>query len=105
MEVTIKNTSSRILLERADNGVILYDISEDNSVSSKVLYEVYYKDGIIDFYNIGVLIEIMESLKVPIAEEETNRRMLITITKIDPNKPMIDIDGLDEDDEDDDDDE
>jgi hypothetical protein len=103
MEVTIKNISSRILLERADNGVILYDISEDNSVSSKVLYEVYYKDGIIDFHNIGVLmVEIMESLKIPVAEEETNRRMLITITKIDPDKPMIDVDGLDDDDDDDD---
>lgn len=99
MEVTIKNNSSRILLERADNGVILYDISEDNTVLSKVVYEVYFKDGILDFHNIGILMmEIMESLKIPTSEDETNRRIAISLAKIDPEKPSL---GEDEEDEDD----
>lgn len=95
MEVTIKNTSSRILLERADNGVILYDINEDNTVLSKVVYEIYFKDGILDFHTAGVLMmEIMESLKIPTHEEETNSRMVISLAKIDPDKPSL---GEDED--------
>jgi hypothetical protein len=99
MEVTIKNTSSRILLERADNGVILYDINEDNIVSSKVVYEIYFKDGILDFHNAGILMmEIMESLKIPTLEEETNRCMVISLAKIDPDKPSL---GEDEDEDDD----
>ena len=28
MEVTIKNVSSRVLLERTDNGVIIYDVND-----------------------------------------------------------------------------
>ena len=99
MEVTIKNTSSRILLERADNGVILYDINEDNTVLSKVVYEIYFKDGILDFHNAGVLMmEIMESLKIPTHEEETNRCMVISLAKIDPNKPSLEEENEDEED-------
>jgi hypothetical protein len=100
MEVTIKNPSSRLMLERADNGVILYDVGEDNTVSSRVVYEVYFKDGILDFQNMAIMmLEIMESLKIPVAEPETNRTIMISIAKIDPDKP-IDM-GEDEDEEDD----
>jgi len=101
MEVTIKNSSSRLILERADNGVILYDVGEDNSVSSKVVYELYFKDGILDFQNMAMMfLEIMESLKIPAIEEETNRALAISVVKIDPDKPSLD----DEDDEDEEDD-
>jgi len=103
MEVKIKNNSSRVVLERADNGVILYDVGEDNTVSSKMVYELYFKDGILDFHSIAnLIVEVMESLKVPLVEEETNRMLFISMTKIDPDKPM---EGEDEelDDEDDDD--
>jgi hypothetical protein len=89
MEVTIKNPSSRLMLERADNGVILYDVGEDNTVSSRVVYEVYFKDGILDFQNMAIMmLEIMESLKIPVAEPETNRTIMISIDKIDPDKPI-----------------
>jgi hypothetical protein len=101
MEVTIKNSSSRLILERADNGVILYDVGEDNSVSSKVVYELYFKDGILDFQNMAMMfLEIMESLKIPAIEEETNRALAISVVKIDPDKPSLD-DEEDEDEEDD----
>lgn len=88
MEVTIKNHSSRILLERADNGVILYDVGEDNTVDSKILYEIYFKDGIIDFQNMGIFIlEVMEALKIPTQESESNSILVISIEKLDPSLP------------------
>lgn len=100
MDLTIKNQSSRLLLERSDNGVILYDVGEDNAVSSKVVYEVYFKDGIIDFQNIGILmVEIMESLKIPLVEEETNRKLVISLAKIDPDKPSLKDEEEDEEDD------
>ena len=88
MEVTIKNASSRILLEKVDNGVILYDIGEDNTVISKIVYEIYFKDGIIDFENMGIFLEeILETLKLPIFEVETNTVLQFGVTKLDPTKP------------------
>jgi hypothetical protein len=104
MEVNIKNPSSRLILEKADNGVILYDVGEDNVVSSKVLYETYFKDGIIDFESIATLmIEVMESLKIPTVEEETNRFLAISVMKIDPEKPALGDDDFEDGEEDDDD--
>ena len=98
MELNIKNTSSRVLLEKVDNGVILYEIGDDNTVTSKIVYEMYFKDGILDFDTIGAfMIEILESLKIPAEEIETNRQLGVFITKIDPTKPMI---GEEDDDED-----
>jgi hypothetical protein len=46
-----------------------------------------------------MMLEIMESLKIPVAEPETNRTIMISIAKIDPDKP-IDM-GEEEDEEDD----
>ena len=90
MEVTIRNVSSRVMLERTDNGVILYDITEKNNVSSKVAYEIYFKDGIIDFHTMAnMMLEIMEFLKIPTAEDETNRKLTLSISKIDLDKPSI----------------
>ena len=90
MEVTIKNVSSRVLLERTDNGVIIYDVNEENSVVSKVAYEVYFKDGILDFQTMSVmLLETMELLGIPTQEVSTNRQLSMVITKIDPTKPSI----------------
>lgn len=102
MEFTIKNTSSRILLERSDNGIILYDLGDDNDVISKIVYEIYYKDGIIDFDNMTVFIEdLMENLKIPILEPETNRVLQVYIEKIDPDKPsLLDEEGSDDDEDD-----
>lgn len=90
MEVTIKNTSSRVLLERTDNGVILYDVNEDNIVESKIAYEIYLKDGIIDFHTMAaMMLEVMEFLKIPTAEIETNRVLSLSVVKIDPSKPSL----------------
>jgi len=100
MEFTIKNTSSRLLLERSDNGIILYDLGDDNNVISKIVYEIYYKDGVLDFDNMAIFIEdLMENLKIPTAELETNRTIQFYVEKIDLNKPSL----LDEEDDDEDD--
>lgn len=89
MELTIKNPSSRVLIEKADNGVILYEIGEDNTVSSRIVYEIYYKDGMLNFEALGNLVnDILETTKVPTQEEETNRKLGIHIAKIDPDKPV-----------------
>lgn len=88
MELNIKNVSSRILLERTDNGVILFEIAEDNTVISKMVYETYYSDGILNFDTVGLLFsDILETLRIPSEEIETNRKIGIYITKLDPNKP------------------
>jgi adenine C2-methylase RlmN of 23S rRNA A2503 and tRNA A37 len=101
MEFTIKSISSRLLLERSDNGIILYDLGDDNVVISKIVYEIYYKDGVIDFDNMTDFIkDLMENLKIPIIESETNRALQVCIEKIDPDKPsLLDEEGSDEDDE------
>ena len=100
MELTINNQSSRILLERVDNGVILYDIGDDNTVISKIVYEIYFKDGIIDFENMGIfLIDILETLKIPLFETETNTILTFGITKIDPSIPDEEDDSDDAQDE------
>jgi hypothetical protein len=105
MELKIRNTSSRILLERADNGVILYDLGEGDTVISKMLYEVYYRDGVIDFDNMAaLLVDIIENLKIPISEPETNRAMEIYVVKIDPEKPAMGEEDFEDDDDDDNDD-
>jgi hypothetical protein len=105
MELTVKNTSSRILLERADNGVILYDLGEGNNVISKMVYEIYYRDGVIDFDNMAaLLVDIIENLKIPVVEPETNRAMEFYVVKIDPDKPALGDDEFEDEDDDDDDD-
>lgn len=89
MELTIKNKSSRLLLERTDNGVILFDVNAENEVTSKVAYEIYFKDGIIDFETMAFMIlETMECLNIPTAETETNRKLTLSVSKIDPDKPV-----------------
>jgi len=100
MELTIKNKSSRVLLERSDNGIILYDLGDDNNVISKLVYEIYYKDGVLDFDNMAIFVEdLMENLKIPTTELETNRTIQIYVEKIDPSKPSI-LDEENEDEED-----
>jgi hypothetical protein len=90
MELNIKNPSSRVLVEKADNGVILYEIGEDNTVSSRLVYEIYFKDGMLDFEALGNLVnDIFETVKVPTEEVETNRRLGVHISKIDPDKPSL----------------
>jgi len=107
-QINIQNKCSRLLLERTDNGIILYDVGDDNVVSSKVAYEIFYKDGVLDFENMAVFVyEIFENMKIPVIETESNRALGLTILKIDPDKPMLDDNGdeIDEDiDEDEDDD-
>ena len=91
MELSIKIPSSRLLLEKVDNGIVLYEIGEDNVVTSKLVYEMYYKDGILDFDSMGnFMIEIMDLLKIPTFEVETNRQLGIFVSKIDPSKPLPD---------------
>lgn len=98
-KIKIKNISSRVVLEKADNGIILYDISEDNTVSSKLIFETYFKDGVLDFENIaGIFVEVMDIMRIPLSEPETNRMFKLSIEKIDPDKPALgEEDGIDDD--------
>lgn len=78
MQVLIKDKTQRLLLEKVDNGVILYDVGEDDAVSSKLLYEVYQRDGAVNFDTIiAMLSDIIAHLQVPLGEEETNTKIVI----------------------------
>ena len=97
MEFTIKNNSSRILLERTDNGVILYDLGEDDTVISKMVYGIYHRNGIIDFESMGAFLsDILENLKFPAEEPETNRAIEFFVVKIDDTKPTLGEENLDD---------
>lgn len=83
MELNIKNTSSRILLERAENGIILYEIGENNSVLTRLVYETHFQDGLLNFEAIAqFMMEALEILKIPGHENETNRKLVIYVQKI-----------------------
>jgi hypothetical protein len=83
MEITIKNPASRILLERAENGIILYEISEDNVVLTRLVYETHYHNGLLNFENIAqFMMESLELLKVPAYEMETDTKLAIIAEKI-----------------------
>jgi hypothetical protein len=100
MEIKIAN-NSRIMLEKVDNGVILYDISSDGEVSSRVVYEIYFKDGSLNFEAIADMFDdVMEDLRLPVSEETTNSKVQLVIVPLDPDKPVT---GITEDDDDDDD--
>ena len=100
MEIKIAN-NSRIMLEKVDNGVILYDISSDGEVSSRVVYEIFFKDGSLNFEAIADMFDdVMEDLRLPVSEEITNSKVQLVIVPLDPDKPVS---GITEDDEDDDD--
>jgi|688.fasta_scaffold2147876_1 hypothetical protein len=89
MEITIKNLASKALVERTDNGVVFHAVGEDNIVSSSVSYEIYFRDGIVNFESIAVfLLEVIQNLGLPLEELETNRKLEISIKKIDPTKPV-----------------
>jgi hypothetical protein len=85
----IVNKTSKILIERTDNGVVVLDIDEENVVVSRVAYEIYFKDGLIDFENIAILfLELMEMLKIPTYEAETNSKLELYVDPIDPEQEM-----------------
>jgi hypothetical protein len=87
MEVTIRNESSRILIERIDNGAMIYEVDEQNQVVSKVGYELYFKDGLTDFNTMGIMLsEIMELLGISMRDLSSNRQLNLIISKIDPEK-------------------
>ena len=89
------------MLEKVDNGVILYDISSDGEVSSRVVYEIFFKDGSLNFEAIADMFDdVMEDLRLPVSEEITNSKVQLVIVPLDPDKPVS---GITEDDEDDDD--
>ena len=100
---------TKLVIERADNGVILSDISSDNTVVSRHVTEIYTPAGIINFDSVAnFFYQMMEYLKIHVEEEVTNRMIEMVVVKIDPEKPMLDEDGeeinydnLDEDDEED----
>lgn len=84
MELITTASPSRVLLEKADNGIIVSNLNESDEVTSKFLYEIYYKDGILNYDNIGAFVyAIMDTLFIPIQEPETNRKFEIYVTKID----------------------
>jgi hypothetical protein len=89
MEITIKNLASKVLVERTDNGVVFHAVGEDNIVSSSVSYEIYFRDGVVNFESMGIfLIELLQNLGLPLEEVETNRKFVMEIVKIDPEKPV-----------------
>ncbi len=97
MEIKIKNLASKVLVERTDNGVVFHMVGDDNIVSSSVSYEIYDRSGIVNFESMGVfLLEMIQNLGLPLEEVETNRKLEIVISKIDPSKPVP---GFDEDEE------
>ena len=98
MAKLIKNTASRLYLEKADNGIILCELTEDDTISSKILYEIHYEDGTIDMYRVTeFLYDVLENLNIPTSDIETNSDLLLTVDKLDQNLPGP---GDEEDDED-----
>ena len=103
MAKLIKNTASRLYLEKADNGVILCELTEDDTISSKILYELHYEDGTMDMFRVTeFLYDILENLNIPTSDIETNSDLLLLVDKLDPNLPGPDEDLDDEDDDEDD---
>jgi hypothetical protein len=99
----LKNTNSRILLERADNGVILSEISDDGTVTSKIVYEIYYSDGIVDLFCVEEFIyDMLEHLKIPTEEPANNMMISLELSKIDESLPGME--EMDEEDDEEDDD-
>ncbi len=104
MELKVQNNSSRILIEKADNGIIIYDIGEDNVVQSTQVYEIYIKDGRINYSVMSdVFFDVMEMMKFPIFEEDSNTRIEMIIERLDPTKPYLGEEGFEEEEEEDDD--
>jgi len=100
MELNIRNKSSRILLEKTDNGIILSDVGEDGLVTSRIVYEMYFKEGLLNFETVSnFLYDIMEHMKIPMSEAETNVKAEIYLEPIDPTKPVYG-DFLEEDEDD-----
>ena len=51
-----------------------------------MVYETYHTDGIINFDSVGLLFsDILETLRIPAEEAETNRKIALIVTKIDSN--------------------
>lgn len=87
MDISIKSPSSRIMLERTDNGVIMYSISSENVVNAKQVYEIYNREGTIDFHSMGsALTDIIENLNFPFEDQSSNRQIGIYVEFIDANK-------------------
>lgn len=98
-----KSVNTRILLERADNGIILSELGEDGVVNTKMVYETYYKDGSVDFFSVEeLLIDLLEYMKVPTEEPFNNTMLTIEVEKMDESLPSDLDDDLEDDDEDDD---
>lgn len=80
--------SNRILLERTDNGVILIDLDGSNTVRSKIVYEIWGKDGALDFYKLAIFMyEIAEFMNLPVTDPEGNLKLEMYFEKIDPSLP------------------
>lgn len=83
MESLIKSKSHRILLERADNGILLYEIREDGEVSARLVYEIYNEQGLMMYDRIADLVyDIADNLRIPVEEPITNRKMAIYVVPI-----------------------
>lgn len=87
MELTIANNASRLILERSDNGAVLYETNEENFVTSKTVYELYRRDGILNFSSIiDMFSDILELIKIPSEDKNANSRLTISISPIDEKK-------------------
>ena len=89
MELNVKSASKRVILERCDNGVMLYETDDEDNVTSKIVYEIYFKDGMINFSTVGFMInDILECLTIPTEEKETNSKLQVYITRLNPDEPF-----------------
>ena len=105
MEINIKIAGSKLLIEKVDNGILVYEIDENDSVTSKLVYSIYYEDGILDLEAIGeFLMEMLNLLRIPNKDLELNAQLGMFISKLDASKPFLGEEDIDEKNTDDDDD-
>lgn len=98
----MKNYAGKVLVERTDNGIIVSDINEENTVTSKMVYQFYYPDGLLNFETMAQFFsDLLETLKFPTEEDETNSKLEIIIESIDPDTDSEEESDSEKDDDDD----
>ena len=85
---TINLNADRVLLERCENGVILYDLDSKGEVKSRVVYEIHFKDGMIDFQKMAYFFyELSEFMGYSLQDKPANLKLEMYVEKIEPDKP------------------
>ena len=83
MKLKIRNSSNRTILERTDNGILVYDVNSENEVSSKIAYEIYNHDGSINWNKVAIFfMETLELLRIP--SSDNAEKIVIGVAPINP---------------------